>query len=127
MSFHQPLADNRPHEQTEAEAVAMETAIYNSPYNVARRRAAAKLEATIHVPSPTLIAYLDPCSESRKKAIILSAMDDTVEFRPQGNTVKVITKSNYGRRNSRCTRVTMPVEMARLEYKRLLQDGYLPW
>jgi hypothetical protein len=64
------------------------------------------------------------------KRIVLATVETLVTFLPTGDTVVVTTKTGGGKYHGYdgpCHRVTMGLEQARAEYRRLLASGYYPW
>jgi hypothetical protein len=64
------------------------------------------------------------------KRIVLATVETLVTFLPTGNTVFVTTKTGGGKYHGYdgpWHRVTMGLEQARAEYRRLLASGYYPW
>ena len=64
------------------------------------------------------------------KRIVLATVETLVTFLPSGDTVVVTTKTcggKYHGYDGPWHRVTMGLEQARAEYRRLLASGYYPW
>jgi hypothetical protein len=65
-----------------------------------------------------------------QKRFVLATIETLVEFLPNGDTVVVTTKTGGGKYHGYdgpWHRVTMSLEQARAEYRRLLAIGYHPW
>ncbi len=64
------------------------------------------------------------------KRIVLATVETLVTFLPTGNTDVVTTKTGGGKYHGYdgpWHRVTMSLDQARAEYRRLLASGYYPW
>jgi hypothetical protein len=64
------------------------------------------------------------------KGIVLATVETLVTFLPTGDTVVVTTKTGGGKYHGYdgpWHRVTMRLDQARAEYRRLLASGYYPW
>ena len=65
-----------------------------------------------------------------QKRFVLATVETLVEFLPTGDAVVVTTKTGGGKYHGYdgpWHRVTMGLEKARAEYRRLLASGYYPW
>jgi hypothetical protein len=65
-----------------------------------------------------------------QKRIVLATVETLVTFLPTDDTVVVTTKTGGGKYHGYdgpWHRVTMGLEQARAEYRRLLASGYYPW
>jgi hypothetical protein len=81
--------------------------------------------ATIQSPNPKG-STMSPTT----KRIVLATVETLVTFVPTGDTVVVTTKTGGGKYHGYdgpWHRVTMGLEQARAEYRRLLASGYCPW
>ena len=81
--------------------------------------------AAIQTPNPK-----GSTMSTTQKPIGLATVETLVEFLPTGDTVVVTTKTGGGKYHGYdgpWHRVTMGLDQARAEYRRLLASGYYPW
>jgi hypothetical protein len=81
--------------------------------------------AAIQTPNPK-----GSTMSTTQKRIVLATVETLVTFLPTGDTVVVTTKTGGGKYHGYdgpWHRVTMGLEQARAEYRRLLASGYYPW
>jgi len=100
----------------------------------ARARARAAIKATHDANCEALrkIAAQDAARAAQPQPVILSTATVIVTFEPDAakGTVLVTTKRTGTWTPDQAapySRLTLPIVAARLEYNRLLRDGYLPW